>query len=217
MKGFLAMTDERARSQDIRPLRIRNSQSDAYKNRTETQLLRLIGNSPITGGSDFVAPRIPMNPKTLPKHILILFYQTFEQVRHTKLDGLIITGAPCGKPSLLNKWITGRNSAKLWSGAKNVFSTSTSAGVPRLACSTTTGIQKNDLPSKMFGVFQHFVTDKSDPAHPRLRRPLLGPAFPPYRHFAGRSCQKPKASHHKRIDRKPASISSWQRMGGRFL
>ncbi len=159
-EGIFIMTDERARSQDIRPLRIAILNLMPTKIETETQLLRLIGNSPLQVEVILLRPESHESKNTSKTH-LDTFYQTFEQVRHTKLDGLIITGAPVENLPFeqVDYW---QELCEImeWS-RKNVFSTFHICWGAQAGLFYHYGIQKHDLPSKMFGVFQHFVTDKS--------------------------------------------------------
>ena len=92
-EGIFVMTDERAQSQDIRPLKIAILNLMPTKIVTETQLLRLVGNSPLQVEIILLRSK-SHDSKNTPKSHLDAFYKTFDDIRNTNLDGLIITGAP---------------------------------------------------------------------------------------------------------------------------
>ena len=92
-EGIFIMTDERARTQDIRPLKIAILNLMPTKIETETQLLRFLGNSPLNFYF-FLRGQKSIDSKNTSKTHLETFYKTFEEIRSSKLDGLIITGAP---------------------------------------------------------------------------------------------------------------------------
>ncbi|WP_110112277.1 homoserine O-succinyltransferase [Bacillus sp. CGMCC 1.16541] len=87
------MDDLRATTQDIRPLNIVILNLMPEKEKAETQLLRLLGNSPIQVNITLLYPATH-ETKTTSKNHLDQFYSTFEQIKHKKFDGMIITGAP---------------------------------------------------------------------------------------------------------------------------
>ncbi|MBM7703223.1 homoserine O-acetyltransferase MetA [Metabacillus iocasae] len=87
------MDDLRATAQDIRPLNIVILNLMPEKEKAETQLLRLLGNSPIQVNVTLLYPATH-ETKTTSKNHLDQFYSTFEQIKHKKFDGMIITGAP---------------------------------------------------------------------------------------------------------------------------
>jgi len=74
---------------------------------TETQLLRLIGNTPIQVEIELLHPKTHVSKNTPEEH-LTKFYKTFDEVKDEKFDGLIITGAPVNKWSL-KRLITGKS------------------------------------------------------------------------------------------------------------
>lgn len=87
------MTEHRAIHQDIRPLRIAILNLMPTKIVTETQILRLIGNSPLQVDVVLLHPKSHVSKNTPQEH-LIQFYRHFDDVKDQKFDGLIITGAP---------------------------------------------------------------------------------------------------------------------------
>jgi len=92
-ENIFVMSEERARTQDIRPLRIAIMNLMPTKIETETQLLRLIGNSPLQVDVQLLHPATYQSKNTPQEHFN-LFYKTFDEVKDEKFDGLIITGAP---------------------------------------------------------------------------------------------------------------------------
>lgn len=92
-ENIFYMDQDRAYSQDIRPLRILILNLMPIKSVTETQLLRLLGNTPLQVEVDFIYTETYTPSHTSMAH-LTEFYGTFSEVRHKKYDGFIITGAP---------------------------------------------------------------------------------------------------------------------------
>ena len=92
-ENIFVMTETRAITQDIRPLQIAILNLMPTKITTETQLLRLLGNTPLQ--VDIHLVKLDSHePKNTPREHLLTFYKPFSEVRHQKFDGLIITGAP---------------------------------------------------------------------------------------------------------------------------
>lgn len=92
-ENVFVMKAGRAYSQDIRPLRILLLNLMPTKIVTETQLLRLLGNSPLQVEVDFLYTATYAPSHTTKEH-LFKFYATFDEVKRNKYDGMIITGAP---------------------------------------------------------------------------------------------------------------------------
>src|SRR5690554_3404651 len=92
-ENIFVMDDIIARHQDIRPLKIVILNLMPTKITTETQILRLLGNTPLQVEFVLISPRTHTSKNTPPEH-LRLFYQTFEDIKDHKFDGMIITGAP---------------------------------------------------------------------------------------------------------------------------
>lgn len=159
-EGIFIMTDERARTQDIRPLKIAILNLMPTKIETETQLLRLLGNSPLQVEIILLRPKSHESKNTSKTH-LETFYKTFEEIRSSKLDGLIITGAPVENlPFEQVDYWEELCEIMEWS-KKNVFSTFHICWGAQAGLYYHYGIPKHELPAKMFGVFEHYVTDHS--------------------------------------------------------
>ena len=92
-ENIFVMTEERAQQQDIRPLEIAIVNLMPTKIATETQLLRLLGNSPIQVNITLLRTAAHESKNT-PQHHLERFYKTFAEISHRSFDGMIITGAP---------------------------------------------------------------------------------------------------------------------------
>ena len=102
-ENIFVMTENRAKHQDIRPLRIAIMNLMPTKIATETQLLRLLGNTSLQVDITLLHPERHMSKNTSKEH-LDRFYQTFGDVKNQKFDGLIITGAPVENCRNLNRW-----------------------------------------------------------------------------------------------------------------
>lgn len=92
-ENIFVMTETRAITQDIRPLHILMLNLMPTKIVTETQIARLIGNTPLQVELELLHTATHKAKHTSPEHLLA-FYKTFDEVKHRKYDGLIITGAP---------------------------------------------------------------------------------------------------------------------------
>ena len=92
-ENIFVMSETRAVSQDIRPLKILLLNLMPKKIETETQLSRLLGNTPLQVELELIHTKSHVSKNTSPEHLLA-FYKTFDDVKHRKFDGMIITGAP---------------------------------------------------------------------------------------------------------------------------
>ena len=95
-ENIFVMTETRAITQDIRPLKILLLNLMPKKIETETQISRLLGNSPLQVDLEFLHTKSHISKNTSAEH-LFTFYKTFEDVRDRTFDGMIITGAPVEK------------------------------------------------------------------------------------------------------------------------
>ena len=92
-ENIFVMTDTRATSQDIRPLKILLLNLMPKKIETETQLSRLLGNTPLQVELELIRTSTHQSKNTAAEHLLS-FYKTFNEVKNQNFDGMIITGAP---------------------------------------------------------------------------------------------------------------------------
>ena len=92
-ENIFVITETRALTQDIRPLKILLLNLMPTKIETETQLARLLGNTPLQVELEFLQTATYAATHTSSDH-MISFYKTFDQIKDKKFDGMIITGAP---------------------------------------------------------------------------------------------------------------------------
>ena len=92
-ENIFIMDEDRAMRQDIRPLKIIILNLMPLKIQTETQLLRLLGNTPLQVDIELLQTATHTSKNTPSEHLL-KFYKTFDDIKHQKFDGMIITGAP---------------------------------------------------------------------------------------------------------------------------
>jgi homoserine O-succinyltransferase/O-acetyltransferase len=153
-ENVFLMEERRALHQDIRPLRIAILNLMPTKIATETQLLRLLGNSPLQVEVTLLHTASHEAKNTSAEHLLE-HYVSFAEVRHQSFDGLIVTGAPVETLPFesVDYWPELR---ELLDWAKtNVFSSLFICWGAQAALFHYFGIPKHPLPQKMFGVFPH--------------------------------------------------------------
>ena len=156
-ENIFIMHEDRAYHQDIRPLKLLLLNLMPTKIVTETQLLRLLGNTPLQVEIDFLYTASYQPTNTSQDHLL-KFYETFEQVKDRKYDGMIITGAPVEQMSFeeVDYWPELRRIFE-WTKT-NVYSTLHICWGAQAGLYYHYKIPKYDLPEKMFGVFSHYQT-----------------------------------------------------------
>lgn len=154
------MTHKRAIKQDIRPLEILILNLMPNKITTETQILRLIGNSPLQTNITFIHPKSHESKNTSKDH-LGSFYQYFEDIKNKKFDGLIITGAPVEHLNFDDVDYWNELCAIMDWSKKNVFSTFHICWGAQAGLYYHYGVKKYSLEEKMFGVFEHRVVKKN--------------------------------------------------------
>lgn len=161
-ENIFVMNETRAYSQDIRPLRIVILNLMPNKEVTETQLLRLISNTPLQVEPTLIHPQTHVSKNTSEEH-LASFYQTFDQIKGRYFDGMIITGAPVEMMEFeqVNYWEELKEIME-WS-KKNVTSTFHICWASQAGLYYHYGVPKYELSSKMFGVFPHQVTKSNVP------------------------------------------------------
>lgn len=159
-ENIFVMTQERAFQQDIRPLKIVIMNLMPTKVVTETQLLRLLGNTPLQVDIVFIHPK-NHESKNTPKEHLMQFYNTFDEIKNEKFDGMIITGAPIEQLDFEQITYWGEFKEIMdWSN-RNVFSRLYICWGAQAALYYNYNIPKVSLPKKMFGVFSHSVKKKN--------------------------------------------------------
>lgn len=153
-EGIFLMTNERAQKQNIRPLRIAILNLMPTKVATETQLLRLLSNTPLQIEIVLLHPATHIS-KNVSAEYLNNFYKTFDEVKDQKFDGLIITGAPVEQLPFeqVTYW---KELTKIMDWSKNnVYSTLHICWGAQAGLYYRYGIDKHIMEEKLFGVFQH--------------------------------------------------------------
>jgi len=153
-ENIFVMTETRATTQDIRPLKIMLLNLMPTKIDTETQLSRLLGNTPLQVELTLVRTKSHESRNTPEEHMLA-FYQEFDDVRHQNFDGLIITGAPVEHLPFeeVDYW---QELCQIMEWSKtHVHSTFHICWGAQAGLYYHFGIGKQPLPEKMFGVFPH--------------------------------------------------------------
>ena len=158
-ENIFVMTETRAMTQDIRPLHILLLNLMPTKIDTETQLSRLLGNTPLQ--VELTLARVSSHEsKNTPEEHMLAFYKNFDDVAHLNFDGMIITGAPV--EHLPFEKVDYRDELRRimdWSKT-HVHSTFHICWGAQAALYHHFGIEKRPLPEKMFGVFPHRVEYK---------------------------------------------------------
>ena len=153
---IFVMTEKRAMTQDIRPLRIVLLNLMPTKIVTETQFSRLLGNSPLQVELTLLQTATHQSKNTSTEHLL-MFYKTFEKIRDQKFDGMIITGAPVEKMEFEEVEYWDELCEIMDWSKKNVHSTLHICWGAQAGLYHHYGIKKYPLDQKMFGVFPHTV------------------------------------------------------------
>ena len=153
-ENIFVMTERRAITQDIRPLRILLLNLMPKKIETETQLARLLGNTPLQIELQLLRTATHASANTSEEH-LVSFYKVFDDVKDEMFDGLIITGAPVEKRPFeqVDYW---PELCEIMEWSKtHVHSTFHICWGAQAGLYYHYGINKIALPEKMFGVFPH--------------------------------------------------------------
>lgn len=153
-ENIFVMTDERAITQDIRPLKIAILNLMPTKEATETQLLRLLGNTPLQVEITLLHTASYESKNTEKDH-LASFYRTFDQVRDERFDGMVITGAPVEQLEFEQVLYWDELVGIMRWARRNVFSTFYICWAAQAGLYHFYGIQKRPLPQKLSGVFEH--------------------------------------------------------------
>lgn len=157
-ENIFVMTETRAITQDIRPLQILLLNLMPTKVDTETQLARVLGNTPLQIELELIAPSGHVSKNTSQAHMLA-FYKTFDEVRERTFDGLVITGAPVELMAFeeVDYW---QELCEIMEWSKtHVHSTLHICWGAQAGLYYHYGIPKRQLEHKLFGVFQHTVED----------------------------------------------------------
>ena len=153
-ENIFVMTENRACTQDIRPLEIVLLNLMPTKIVTETQLSRLLGNTPLQVRLELMHTTSHRSKNTSAEHMLN-FYKSFDELKHRKFDGMVITGAPVEQMDFedVDYW---QELCRIMEWSKtNVHSTFHICWGAQAGLYYHYGIQKKPLEEKLFGVFQH--------------------------------------------------------------
>lgn len=153
-EGVMVMTEASAARQDIRPLHIGLLNLMPNKIKTETQFARLIGATPLQ--VELTLVKITSHtPKNTPAEHMLAFYEDWEDVKHRKFDGFIVTGAPVELLEFedVNYW---DELSRIYDWTQsNVQSTFNICWGAQAALHHFHGVPKHTLPKKAFGVYRH--------------------------------------------------------------
>ncbi len=160
-ENIFVMDTGRASSQDIRPLKIVILNLMPLKITTETDLIRLLSNTPLQLEIDFMKIKSHTSKNTPVEHMKA-FYKNFNSIKDQKYDGMIITGAPVEQLEF--------EEVTYWDEIKQIFDwAQTHVTSTLFICWASQaglyhyyGIPKYPLSEKMFGVFKHTVSDKGN-------------------------------------------------------
>lgn len=161
-ENIFVIEEQRASSQDIRPLRIAVLNLMPLKLMTETDLLRLISNTPLQIELDLVLPEGHEWTNT-PKEHLEEFYKSFNDIKKNNYDGFIVTGAPVEMQDF--------ETVDYWPQLQEIFDWSRTHVTSTIHICWAAlaglyhhyGIRKHVLAEKLSGVFEHRVLEKSNP------------------------------------------------------
>ena len=153
-ENIFVMESKRAKTQDIRPLEIAIVNLMPTKIVTETQLMRLLSNSPLQINLTLVSTSTYVGKNTPLEH-LQKFYKSFDEIKDKKFDGMIVTGAPVEDMDFKD--------VKYWDELKEIFEFARNSVTSTIficwgaqaALYYYYGIEKHPLEKKMFGIFKH--------------------------------------------------------------
>ena len=161
-ENIFVMGDARAHAQDIRPLKIVILNLMPLKITTETDLVRLLSNTPLQLDINFMKLQ-SHTPKNTPIEHMMMFYRSFEDMENEKFDGMIITGAPVEQLDYeeVSYW---DEITKIFAWARtHVTSTLYICWAAQAGLYYFYGVPKYPLPKKMFGIFPQLPLDSQLP------------------------------------------------------
>lgn len=159
-ENIFIMPETRAQTQDIRPLRILILNLMPTKIATETQLARLLGNTPLQVEVELIRTASHESKNTAVEHLLS-FYKTFEDIKNERFDGMVITGAPVEHLEFedVEYW---QELCEIFEWSKtHVHSTLHICWGAQAGLYYHFGVGKKPLEKKLFGVFSHTVSYKN--------------------------------------------------------
>lgn len=156
-ENIFIMSEQRAYSQDIRPLKVAILNLMPTKIATETQLLRLLGNTPLQVDITLLQS-ISHVSKNTPEAHLTAFYKTWDEIKKERFDGLIITGAPVEDLDFVDVDYWEELCQIMDWSTRHVYSTMHICWGAQAGLYYHYGVPKHRLPEKCFGVFPHQAT-----------------------------------------------------------
>ncbi len=161
-ENIFVMDDTRAHAQDIRPLKIAILNLMPLKITTETDLIRLLSNTPLQLDINFMKLK-SHTPKNTPIEHMMMFYRDFEEMRHEKYDGMIVTGAPVEQLEF--------EDVSYWDEIQDIFAWARTHVTSTLYICWAAqagmyyhyNVLKYPLPMKMFGIFPQKILDPKLP------------------------------------------------------
>ena len=158
-ENIFVITETRALTQDIRPLKILILNLMPTKITTETQLARLLGNTPLQVEIELLQMK-SHKPKNTSEEHMLAFYKTFDEVCSRKFDGMVITGAPVEQMEFEDVGYWDELVEIMEWSKTNVTSTFHICWGAQAGLYYHYGIKKYPLEKKMFGIFPHRVDHK---------------------------------------------------------
>ena len=158
-ENIFVMTEKRAMTQDIRPLKILLLNLMPNKIDTETQLSRLLGNTPLQVELELIHTSTHKSKNTSAEHLLS-FYKYFDDVKHKNYDGMIITGAPVEKLEFCEVEYWDELCEIMEWSKTHVHSTFHICWGAQAGLYYHFGLQKYMLPEKLSGIYSHTVDKK---------------------------------------------------------
>ncbi len=159
-ENVFVMNENRGQTQDIRPLRVAIVNLMPTKKVTETQLIRMLANTPLQVQLFLLRMDTHVSKNTDQSH-METFYTTYDEIKSQKFDGMIITGAPVEFLNFDDVDYWDELSVLMDYTKKNVFSTLHVCWGAQAGLYHHYGIRKYELPEKLFGVFPHRINDRT--------------------------------------------------------
>ena len=159
-ENVFVMQQHRAATQDIRPLHIAIMNLMPTKQTTETQLLRLLANTPLQVEVTLLCTGTYQSRNTSQAY-LDSFYRTFDEVKDEPFDGLVVTGAPVENYDFQDVQYWDELVRLMDWADKNVFSTLYICWAAQAGLYHFYNLEKHPLGKKLFGIFPHVVLDRS--------------------------------------------------------
>ena len=200
-ENVFVMHRERALAQHIRPLEILILNLMPTKIATETQIARLLANTPLQVHMTLLQTASHSATHVSAAH-LEAFYKTFDEVKNNRYDGMIITGAPVETMDFEQVDYWNELCEIMDFSETNVYSTLHVCWGAQAGLYYHYGVHKQLLPEKMFGVFEHRVTRPANPLVRGFDEVFYAPQQPSYRHLPGGCGQLRRPAHSGRERRR---------------